>query len=244
MCWSQWRLVAWATVFYCNFAATETAKNHRVLAIRAANSEIDWRAVEGFSVARDRRDRWHVEELHLENFGRIMKEKDFQAALEDSEDLLVKRLEAEAVDALLIQSKGVGIASYLVWKGLWKGPIILLSPIPNACEHISGGSWEVEWNSTMNLLVSMEPVAIGTGNSRDEEDFIVDARRIGCAWYPKHPFLNGCFSWMIPNLYSRNGCFTKHPLKHGCLGFQADMKLFGRDFSTALFFGLEWDANR
>ena len=159
----------------CNFAATETAKTvRRVLAIRAANSEIDWRAVEGFSVARDR---WHVEELHLENFGRIMKEKDFQAALEDSEDLLLQRLfQAETVDALLIQSKGVGIASYLVWKDLWKGPIILLSPIPNACEHISGGSWEVEWNSTMNLLLSMEPVAIGTGNSRDEEDFIVDAR--------------------------------------------------------------------
>lgn len=178
MCWSR-QLVAWAVtvgLVGCNFAATETATATRhVLAIRAANSEIDWRAVEGFSVARDRRDRWRVEELHLENFGRIMKEKDFQAALEDSEDLLFQRLEAETVDALLIQSKGVGIASYLVWKDLWKGPIILLSPIPNACEHISGGSWEVEWNSTMNLLVSMEPVAIGTGNSRDEEDFIVES---------------------------------------------------------------------
>ena len=24
-----------------------------------------------------------------------------------------------------------------------------------------------------------------------------------------HPFFTGCFSWMIPNLYIKNGCFTK-----------------------------------
>ena len=40
------------------------------------------------------------------------------------------------------------------------------------------------------------------------------------AWYPKHPFFNGCFSWMIPNLYIKHGGFTKHPFKTGCLGFQ------------------------
>ena len=39
-------------------------------------------------------------------------------------------------------------------------------------------------------------------------------------WNRKHPLFNGCFSWMIPNLYIENGCFTKHPLKNGCLGFQ------------------------
>ena len=43
-----------------------------------------------------------------------------------------------------------------------------------------------------------------------------------CAWYPKHPLKNGCFSWMIPNLYLGNGCFTKHPSKNGCLGFQVE----------------------
>ena len=26
------------------------------------------------------------------------------------------------------------------------------------------------------------------------------------------PFRNGCFYWMIPNLYIGNGCFNKHPL--------------------------------
>ena len=36
----------------------------------------------------------------------------------------------------------------------------------------------------------------------------------------KHPFLNGCFSWMIPNLYMGNGCLNKHLFKTGCLEFQ------------------------
>ena len=35
-----------------------------------------------------------------------------------------------------------------------------------------------------------------------------------------HLFINGCFNWMIPNLYIGNGCFTKHPFKTGCLGYQ------------------------
>ena len=35
------------------------------------------------------------------------------------------------------------------------------------------------------------------------------------------PFINGCFNWMIPNLYIEHGCFTKHPFIYGCLGFQA-----------------------
>ena len=39
-------------------------------------------------------------------------------------------------------------------------------------------------------------------------------------WNPKQPFINGCFNWMIPNLYIGNGCFTKHPFINGCLGFQ------------------------
>ena len=43
-------------------------------------------------------------------------------------------------------------------------------------------------------------------------------------WNPKQPFINGCFNWMIPNLYIENGCFTKHPFINGCLGFQVKMK--------------------
>ena len=39
-------------------------------------------------------------------------------------------------------------------------------------------------------------------------------------WNPKQPFINGCFPWMIANLYIGNGCFTKHQFLNGCLGFQ------------------------
>jgi len=36
----------------------------------------------------------------------------------------------------------------------------------------------------------------------------------------KQPVFYGCFNWMIPNHYIKNGCFTKHPLKNCCLGYQ------------------------
>ena len=39
-------------------------------------------------------------------------------------------------------------------------------------------------------------------------------------WNSKKPVFYGCFNWMIQHLYIGNGCFTKHPLKTGCLGFQ------------------------
>ena len=44
-----------------------------------------------------------------------------------------------------------------------------------------------------------------------------------CTWNLKHLFINDCFNWMIPNLYVGNGCFTKHPFKTGCLGYQVEM---------------------
>ena len=42
-------------------------------------------------------------------------------------------------------------------------------------------------------------------------------------WNLKHPIINGCFNWMIPNHYLKHCCFTKHPLKTGCLGYQVDI---------------------
>ena len=39
-------------------------------------------------------------------------------------------------------------------------------------------------------------------------------------WNLKHLFINGWFNWMIPNHYIENCCFTKHPFKTGCLGYQ------------------------
>ena len=44
-------------------------------------------------------------------------------------------------------------------------------------------------------------------------------------WNPKQPFINGCFNWMIPNLYIESGCFTKHPFINGCLGFQVAIQM-------------------
>ena len=48
-------------------------------------------------------------------------------------------------------------------------------------------------------------------------------------WNPKQPFINGCFNWMIPNLYIGNGCFTKHPFFNGCLGFQETYSIIYRE---------------
>ena len=31
---------------------------------------------------------------------------------------------------------------------------------------------------------------------------------------------------MIPNLYLGNACFTKHPFKVGCLGYQENVRFF------------------
>ena len=42
-------------------------------------------------------------------------------------------------------------------------------------------------------------------------------------WNSKQPVFYGCFNWMIPNHYIKNGCFTKHPLQNGCLGYQVFM---------------------
>ena len=163
MRWSLQRPFACHLLLQCFFLGS--AK--QVLAIVAANSEIDWRMVESASV----KD-WLIDELPLPDFGQIMKERSFQDALDHSFEAIQGGLRGSP-DALLLQSKGLGIATWLASKGLWRGPLVLLSPIPNSCDHISGGSWEAEWNATMQFLDPLRPVAIGTGTSSDEEEFIV-----------------------------------------------------------------------
>ena len=54
-------------------------------------------------------------------------------------------------------------------------------------------------------------------------------------WNPKQPFIHGCFSWMIPNLYIENGCFTKHPFINGCLGFQGNKMWFQKSRELIFF---------
>ena len=52
------------------------------------------------------------------------------------------------------------------------------------------------------------------------------------------PFINGCFNWMIPNLYIGNGCFTKHLFINGCLGFQEEINIPTIHFPVA--FGVQF----
>ena len=47
-------------------------------------------------------------------------------------------------------------------------------------------------------------------NEIDDFIEILDSQKKS-TWNPKQPVINGCFNWMIPNLYMENGCFTKHP---------------------------------
>ena len=56
-----------------------------------------------------------------------------------------------------------------------------------------------------------------------EKLFSVEADR--CLEPQGQPFINGCFNGMIANLYIENGCFTKHPLINGCLGFQVVVRV-------------------
>lgn len=34
-------------------------------------------------------------------------------------------------------------------------------------------------------------------------------------YHSKQSLFNGCFTWMIPSLYLKNGCFNKHPIQNG-----------------------------
>ena len=58
-------------------------------------------------------------------------------------------------------------------------------------------------------------------NSLDIQSYLLKS----FTWNSKQPVFYGCFNWMIPNHYIKRGCFTKHPLKSGCLGCQVGMFL-------------------
>jgi hypothetical protein len=150
----------------------KTSHNRLVLAISAANGPVNWHEVESFAENND----WRVHELFLEDFGEIMKHHGFQVALDSSYSLLQKSIQQMRPDALLVASKGVGVVTFLALKGLWKGPVVLLSPIPNSCDHVIGGSWESEWESTIKVLVDYEvgPVVIGVGSTTDEQFLITE----------------------------------------------------------------------
>lgn len=161
-----------------NVVAVETTTK-RVLAIGAANHRLNWRSVEKQSSTRN----WTVDYLELEGFGATMSKHGFQRAIEESESLLRHTLRTTTPDAILVMSKGLNVLTFVASTGLFHGPAIMLSPIPNFCDHLAGEeeiesipSWEVEWKSSMQLLkksFAYQPVAVGVGTSHDEQSLIV-----------------------------------------------------------------------
>ena len=58
-------------------------------------------------------------------------------------------------------------------------------------------------------------------------------------WNSKQPVFYGCFNWMIPNLYIKNGCSTKHPLKNGCLVYQVYIYIYIQSYVYMAFCAFE-----
>ena len=77
---------------------------------------------------------------------------------------------------------------------------------------IAWWSIEVGWESPQWNLVASEEMR--------GRDWGPEPKHVISTWNLKHLFINGCFNWMVPDLYLGNGCFTKHPFKTGCLGYQ------------------------
>lgn len=107
-----------------------------------------------------------------------------------AEPIMRKRIQECHPDVLVVHSKGVALATYLIDKGLWNGPVVLSSPIPNQCEHLdkykSGAGeegddeWEKDFDAVVKVLEKLgDKVSIGIGSSFDEitliDEFLKDA---------------------------------------------------------------------
>ena len=104
--------------------------------------------------------------LHFES-GNIQK------ALENSKDILTKRISDFDPDLLIVHSKGVCIISFLIVENIYCGPAILLSPIINYCDHILIDDVDQYWDSIQQILASTgSKYAFGIGNSIDERELI------------------------------------------------------------------------
>ena len=111
----------------------------------------------------------------------------------------------------------------------------LLHCVLNIFVH-SCSQWHENKTGYRFVLCNMSPKP--TKNTQKSQAFSIDQdsalsmaeilHQLIDTWNPKQPFINGCFNWMIPNLYIENGCFTKHPFINGCLGFQVVIPLFTR----------------
>jgi len=169
-----------------------------VLALGAANSYVNWTRVEEAQQTSSSSTLWTVMHADLTGFGNVMRENGFQHALDRYSEKLIRAVQRLAPDAILVSSKGLGLLTYLIDRGVWMGPSIMLSPIPNWSNHLraqlldgSDGNgcihvddealFEVEWLASMKILKRVHtdtalghPLIVGIGTSDDEHFLIVD----------------------------------------------------------------------
>mmetsp|Transcript_25813 Transcript_25813/g.47474 ORF Transcript_25813/g.47474 Transcript_25813/m.47474 type:complete len:271 (+) Transcript_25813:102-914(+) len=163
----------------CHSYSEKISKNKPKLAlfINAANGNINWERVNHLADS----SKWKTQELVLDNFGTIMRDDSFTAALENSYHTMKETLEDIQPDILLASSKGIGVIAYLASKNLWvKHPVILFSPIPNPIDGlVDGSSYELEWSDTIDVMRhhNLGPIMVAAGSSTDEEMFISEALR-------------------------------------------------------------------
>ena len=74
--------------------------------------------------------------------------------------------------------------------------------------------WLFLWHISSNLIRTLHPRKLTAGGP--QKMILAERKRwlpsnIWPFWVPgtpKQAFINGCFNWMIPNLYIEHGCFT------------------------------------
>ena len=98
--------------------------------------------------------------------------------------------------------------------------IIWVVPLPSKSHHHD--NLFLVGDPNLNLHLPLESWEGGQPN-------VLYARNL------KHLFINGCFNWMIPDLYLGNGCFTKHPFKTGCFGYQVHTHFCVAHVSTSFW---------
>jgi len=111
-------------------------------------------------------------------------------ALVYADPILRNLIQTTNPNILIVHSKGVAIVTYLAFHNIWTGNVILSSPIPNTCNHLSQfiekdnnknennkeeeeDTWLGEWNAIIKVLERIKgKIGIGIGNSFDEEELI------------------------------------------------------------------------
>jgi len=143
----------------------------KVFSIGAANLSLNWTAVELFSEGA-----WSVKHADLTGFGMTMHQQGFQTALDQFDDKLRRAIQLLKPSVVVVASKGLNILTHLADAGIYKGPSVLLSPIPNICNLVPGETWEEQWSASMSILVDAidGPIGIGVGDSLNEQTLIKD----------------------------------------------------------------------